>query len=127
MKAVSQRYMRELIVSVVAYVVMLVAAIWLTNGLLADSTLRFVVILLPMIPIIFTVRAIVRFLSGTDELERELQLKSLAISLAGTAFLTFTYGFLEGVGLPRLSMFTVWPLMAAIWVVARFILNRQYQ
>ncbi|MEM8858996.1 MAG: hypothetical protein AAGD96_11785 [Chloroflexota bacterium] len=127
MKAVNQRYTRELIASIVAYGIMLVGAMWLTSGPLAESNLRFVVVLLPMIPIIFTLQAIVRFLNGTDELERELQLKSLAISFAGTAFLTFTYGFLEMVGLPRISMFAVWPLMAAIWVIARFILNRQYQ
>ena len=80
-----------------------------------------------MIPIIFTIRAIVNFLTNTDEMEREIQLKSLAISLAGTAFVTFTYGFLEGVGLPKISMFFVWPVIAFLWVVARFWLNRQYQ
>ena len=127
MKAVNQRYTRELIVSIIAYSILLVGAIWLINGPLTASNLRFVIVLLPMIPVIFTVRAIVRYLSDTDEMERELQLKSLAISLAGTAFITFTYGFLEVVGLPKISMFSVWPLIAALWVVARFILNRQYQ
>lgn len=127
MKAVNQRYTRELIGSIVAYSLLLLGAIWLINGPLAESSLRFVIVLLPMLPIIFTVRAIVRYLSNTDEFERELQLKSVAVSLAGTAFITFTYGFLEVVGLPKISMFSVWPLMAAIWVVTRFILNRQYQ
>ena len=127
MKKVNRKYMRELIGSIVAYAIVLVIALWLVDGILADSSLRFVVVVLPMLPIIFTVRAMIHYLTNTDEMEREIQLKSLAISLAGTAFITFTYGFLERVGLPKISMFAVWPLMAALWVIARFWLSRQYQ
>ena len=127
MKEVGKQYMRELIGSIIAYSILLVGSIWLVNTYLMESPWRFVVVVIPMIPIIFTIRAIVNFLTNTDEMEREIQLKSLAISLAGTAFVTFTYGFLEGVGLPKISMFFVWPVIAFLWVVARFWLNRQYQ
>ena len=127
MKKVNQQYMRELIGSIVAYSILLIGSIWLVNTYLETSPLRFVVVILPMIPVIFTIRAMVNYLTNTDEMEREIQLKSLAISLAGTAFITFTYGFLEGVGLPRISMFFVWPVIAILWIVARFWLNRQYQ
>jgi hypothetical protein len=34
---------------------------------------------------------------------------------AVTAGLTFTYGFLEGAGFPKLSMFWVWGLMGGTW------------
>ena len=127
MKKVNQQYMRELIGSIVAYSILLIGSIWLVNTYLETSPLRFVVVILPMIPVIFTIRAMVNYLTNTDEMEREIQLKSLAISLAGTAFITFTYGFLEGVGLARISMFFVWPVIAILWIVARFWLNRQYQ
>ena len=127
LKEVSRRYNRELIGSIVAYAILLIIVIYLVDGPFESSNLRFILIVLPMLPVIFTVRAIMRYLADTDELERELQLKSLAISLAGTAFITFTYGFLERVGLPKISMFSVWPLIAILWVGARFYLNRQYQ
>ena len=127
LKEVGRRYNRELIGSIVAYAILLVIVIYLVDGPFEDSNLRYILVVLPMIPVIFTVRAIVRYLNDTDELERELQLKSLAISLAGTAFITFTYGFLERVGLPKISMFSIWPLIAILWVGARFYLNRQYQ
>ena len=127
MKAVNKRYFKELTASIVAYAIILVVVILLVDGPFEHSNLRYVLILLPMIPVIFTVRAIMRYLAGTDEMEREIQLKSLAISLAGTAFITFTYGFLERVGLPKISMFSVWPLIAVLWVGARFYLNRQYR
>ncbi|MFK7805313.1 MAG: hypothetical protein AB8G95_27015 [Anaerolineae bacterium] len=127
MKEVNKRYTKELIGSIVAYAVMLVVALLLVNGPFENSNLRYLLVLLPMVPVLFTVRAMIRYLNDTDELERELQLKSLAVSLAGTAFITFTYGFLEQVGLPKISMFAVWPLIATLWIGARFYLNRQYQ
>ena len=39
----------------------------------------------------------------------------MAIAAAVTAGWTFTYGFLENAGYPRLSMFIVWPVMGAVW------------
>ena len=119
--------MRELFGSIAVYAILLIGSIWLVNNFLEASPLRFVIVLIPMIPVLFTIRAMVNYLTNTDEMEREIQLKSLAISLAGTAFITFTYGFLEGVGLPKISMFFVWPIIAIIWIAARFWLNRQYQ
>ena len=50
-------------------------------------------------------------------MQRKLQLEALAMAFAGTALITFGYGFLEGAGLPKLSMFVVWPIMAALWVI----------
>lgn len=126
-KEVNKRYTKELVGSIVAYAVVLVGVLWLVNGPFESSYLRYLLVILPMVPVLFTVRAMIRYLNDTDELERELQLKSLAISLAGTAFITFTYGFLEQVGLPKISMFVVWPIIATLWVGARFYLNRQYQ
>ena len=50
-------------------------------------------------------------------MQRKLQFEALALAFAGTALITFSYGFLEGAGFPRISMFAVWPLMAAIWFI----------
>ena len=41
--------------------------------------------------------------------------------------LTFSYGFLEGLGYPKLSMFTVWPILAVLWVVGLVLARRRYQ
>lgn len=50
-------------------------------------------------------------------MQRRLQLEALALAFAGTALIAFGYGFLEDAGLPRLSVFVVWPLMAVLWLV----------
>ena len=42
-------------------------------------------------------------------------LEGLAIAAAVTAGLTFTYGFLESAGFPKVSMFWVWGVMGTVW------------
>ena len=51
----------------------------------------------------------------TALLQRLRLLESLGIAFAITGALTFSYGFLETAGFPRLSMFTVWMVMGASW------------
>ena len=53
----------------------------------------------------------------SDEFIRKTTLEHIAIAAAITAGWTFTYGFLENAGFPRLSMFTVWPVMGAAWAL----------
>ena len=50
----------------------------------------------------------------------------LGLSIAATALLSFGYGFLEGLGYPRLSMFGVWPLMAVLWLIGLALAGRRY-
>ncbi len=50
-----------------------------------------------------------------DEFVRLRSLESIAVAAAVTAGLTFTYGFLESAGFPRLSMFWVWGIMGFTW------------
>jgi hypothetical protein len=100
---------------------MYAAALTLSQMLLSttvDTTVtRVLLSLAPMLPAIFICGVIVKALRKMDEMQRKLQFEALAMAFAGTALITFGYGFLEGAGLPRLSMFVVWPVMAALWVV----------
>ena len=127
-KQVRRRYFVELFSSLIAYVVVLVAV-----NLIADrsgttnKTLLIVLSLLPMIPLAFAVAAAVRYVNDADELERHIQLNSLAITFATTAFASLSYGFLEGAGFPRLSMFVVWPFMGAVWLVASLAMRLRYR
>ena len=58
---------------------------------------------------------------------RRFLLESVALAAAITAGLTFTYGFLETAGFPRLSMFSVWCVLCGATVLVcalRRLLNR---
>jgi hypothetical protein len=59
------------------------------------------------------IRAVVRHVARVDEYVRVRMLESIALAAAITVALSFTYGFLETVGYPKLSMFSVWMVLAA--------------
>ena len=88
----------------------------LRHGAVAASW-RVPLALLPLLGGAAAAVAIVRQLARFDELQRRMQFDAISLAFLGTAFLTFGYGFLEGVGLPRLSMFVVWPVMGGLWAV----------
>lgn len=122
-----RRYLVLLCVSLAAYAATLVASqLLLAPGV--ESTLKLVLLsIAPMLPAIFICGVIVSSISRLDEMQRRLQFEALAMAFAGTALITFGYGFLEGAGLPRLSMFVVWPVMGALWFVGVMIGNWRYR
>lgn len=106
-------------------------ALALSVSILGDESLDPIVqvatALLPVLPGFVMAWVILRQLNRLDEFQRKVQLDSLAIAAAGTALITFSYGFLEGVGFPKLSMFLVWPIMSVLWAfgcVFKGIFNR---
>ncbi len=122
-----KQYLIELSSTLAVYVVMLVGSIELLTHTDVARPWRDVVALSPMIPAAAMAWIILRELRRMDELQRRIQLEALGFSFAGTAILTFSYGFLEGLGYPRLSMFTVWPILAVLWVVGLVLARRRYQ
>lgn len=121
-----QAFVRDLLLGLAAYA----GSLFLSNALLAGGGLtepwRTIALLAPMAPAAAICVVIVRHMRRLDELQRRIQLEALATAFAGTALLTLGYGFLEGAGLPKLSMFVVWSLMGTLWAVASILLSRRY-
>jgi hypothetical protein len=112
----AKAYTREFGAAMLVYMVVLVGAIYLGKRM-DDGIARTLVVVSPMIGFMLAVWAVARHIGRIDEYMRKLVLESIAIAAAVTAGWTFTYGFLEGIGFPRLSMFIVWPVMGAVWFV----------
>jgi len=109
------RHLFELVLSILLYIVVLVFSLrYLKNNQLDDAT-QMIVTLLPVIPCVFVCWSVIRQLSQLDEMQHRIQLQAFGIAFVGTALITFSYGFLENIGFPLLSMFFVWPLMATLW------------
>jgi hypothetical protein len=125
-KKVARAYLREMGLSLVVYVVLLVGAIKLGRPM-PESVLRTAILLLPTIGFFLAIWAIARHLGRIDEYQRRVMLDTFAIGSAVTAAVTFSYGFLETAGFPRLSMFAVWPIMGGSWMLVclgRWLLKR---
>ncbi len=125
MNTAARSYFKELIAAFVAYGVVLIASIAIINAQ-PEAPWRFAVALLPIIPAIGVLVGILRQMGRLDELQRRIHFEAIAFAFAGTALLTFSYGFVENVGLPHLSWFFVWPIMASLWVIGTGIATRRY-
>jgi hypothetical protein len=88
-----------------------------------EGIVRTLVLLSPMVPVLLMIGVVARYFRRVDEYIRLKFLENWAMTAAITAGWTFTYGFLENAGLPRLSMFNVMPMMGAISAVL-FIIRR---
>ena len=113
-KRVARAYRVELWTAIAVYIVLLTGSIRFGRPL-ADGTLRTVVLLLPMIGFGLMIRAIARHVARIDEYQRLRLLEGVALAAAITGAVTFSYGFLETAGFPKLSMFSVWIVMGASW------------
>jgi len=109
-----RKYLLELGASMAIYILVLFGALSIAKPM-PEGALRTALLLTPMIPIALAIWAIARQFRRMDEFIRLRTLESLAIAAAVTAGLSLTYGFLEGAGFPRLSMFWVWPVMGFVW------------
>lgn len=115
-----RRYFKELGIALALYVVLLAGALRLSLDM-PSGMLRTVVLLTPMLAFLLALRAVVRAVRRSDEFIRKTTLEHLAIAAAVTAGVTFTYGFLEIAGFPKLSMFVVWPLMGGVWAITTIV------
>lgn len=116
LRQVRSRYQREMILSFVVYGALLVASIRYGRPM-ADGLLRTIVLLSPMVGFVGMIWAIARHVSGIDEYQRKFLLETFALAAALTAALTFSYGFLETAGYPKISMFSVWMIICGAWGV----------
>jgi hypothetical protein len=110
-KRVAKAYMIELWTAIAVYGLLLVASIRFGRPL-DDGPLRTAVLLAPMAGFALMIRAVARHVARIDEYQRLRLLESIGLAFAISAGITFSYGFLETAGFPRLSMFTVWMIMA---------------
>lgn len=104
------RYFLEMLGAFLLYAVVLVASIQWGRSMSVGWT-RTVVLFSPMVPVILIMAAVVRYFRRVDEYMRLTILENWAVTGAITAFWTFTYGFLETAGWPRLSLFVIFPAM----------------
>lgn len=126
MNKAAKTYTFELIASMIAYSVILMASIWALER--TDSrVLQVVLAVLPVVPLLFALRAFLRFLARMDELQQRIQLQAIGFAAGATGLVTITVGFLENAGLPQPSWIWVFPMLIAFWGLGTAITSRRYE
>lgn len=90
------------------------------------SNWRFAIALLPVPAFIYTIVASIRGIWQMDELARRIQTESFSIAALIATLGTFSYGFLEIVGLPQLNAFFFFPLVCIVHVITLPFVRRRY-
>src|SRR5687767_13658662 len=110
----NKRYIRDYLISMVLYCVVLTGVIMLYEAL-PQHPASALLMLLPLVPILFAFRAFIRWVRELDEMQKRIQMEAFAFSLGLTSILTFTYGLMERAGLPQISLIWVFPLSVMLW------------
>ncbi len=131
MREVHKRYLRELSLAMTAYVALIVLYGFLVRC--TESVFwRVVLAILPLLPILFLIRALVRVIRDQDELERRIDLEAVAIAAMATGFGFFSLGLLMnakvGWVLPGEAV-AIWvlPCFFASFGIAKFVVVRRYR
>lgn len=129
MQQISRRYMREFGSSMAAYVVVLFLSIWALKHV--DSiALRVLLALAPVVPVALAGRAIVRFMRGSDELQRRIMLEGAALGALVLTMGSFSLGLLVSAGLlpmrADLALIMILPAYSALYGVFAGLAARRY-
>lgn len=122
-----RRYYKEFGGSIVAYLLAVSLSALLIKASPATAWWRIPLALIPVIPAIFAILALLRFFSRLDELQRRIQLEAFAFSSVGTGLLTLSYGFLERVGFPVIDWSFTLPLLIVLWFIGLLLASWRYQ
>lgn len=125
----TKQYLREFIYSMIAYVLTLIPSIMLIS-FFADYPLNLAIIvaaLAPVVPVVFMIYFFLRYLSRIDELQQRIQLLAIGFAAGTTSMLAFSYGFLENVGFPPISLMWVFPVMVVLWGIGLAFISRRYK
>jgi hypothetical protein len=118
-----KRYLRDFWIAIGAYAIILAASLYgLDHG--ATGAAKYVVAIVPAIPLAGIFIAVVRWLQATDEYQRQTTITAMAIAGGATALICVTYGFLENAGLPQMSVWISYLLFMSIWGIAALVLQR---
>ncbi len=119
---------RQFIIGMALYVVIVVLEAVLVDPQAVSTWAGVALAVVPMLAAVWAMAGWLTAVRTMDELKQKMFTESALISFGITAAVTFTYGFLENLaGLPRLSMFVVFPLMAFCYVLSLPAVMRRYR
>jgi ABC-type transport system involved in cytochrome bd biosynthesis fused ATPase/permease subunit len=124
---VLKRYYKEFFISMTFYVILLIASIMCIENFNLPQAIKIIVVLIPVIPTIFVIIAIMRALQDSDELQQKVQLNAITFSAITTGLITFSYGFLENIGFPSFPTIWILPIMFFLWGISLGYFWRKYQ
>ncbi len=128
MKDSESKHLRRFVAGMLGYVILLPASLLLLNsGRVGNTAVAVIVALLPVLPFLYAMAAVIGNVRQQDEMQRRIHLEAVLITTLLTGAATFSYGLLESAELvPELSMVFVAPFMIALWGITNTLVSRRY-
>lgn len=128
--ALRRRYMREFVPAMVGYTVAILGSVWLLKGHVADPSLRALVALAPVPFVAFAMRAMVRYVRDTDEMQRRIEVEAVSFATALVSLGYFAAGLLQSakvIDVPASdAMIWMFPLIGMVYGIAKAVIARRY-
>jgi hypothetical protein len=127
-RPVHRRYLREFWPAMAAYGAVMFL-LWPLLPQVHSEWLRIALALLPVVPVLFVGRAMVRLALGGDELEQRIHPIGLAVAATLVSTLSLAGGFLAAAHIIKLDgsiLMWVWPTLVVVYAAARSWASRRY-
>jgi hypothetical protein len=128
-KSLIRRYYREMGWAMGAYVAVMLVWKRLLD-LVSDTWLRVVVALLPALLVVWVMRAFVRYVRDSDEMQRRIELESGAVAGLMVSAGYMAAGFLQSADLiavpAKVAMLWVFPMLCFTYGIAKVVISRRY-
>ena len=124
---IMRRYLKQFFFAMCMYIVVLIVSVTLLKNYEFPRIWQIVISLAPVLPVLFVMIAIMRLLRDGDELQQRVHLLATTFSAVLTGLLTFSYGFLENVGFPKLPTFAIFPMLFLLWGIGRGYFTKRYE
>jgi hypothetical protein len=103
------------------------AGIAAMNALFSNhSPYNYLLLLLPIVPMIYLAATIIREVSELDEMQRKIAVEAMAFSGLATGFTCFSYLFIRDLGAPEFRGEWAFYVMWLYFGIGRFLSSRRY-
>ncbi|MCW1983837.1 hypothetical protein VDG09_11860 [Xanthomonas campestris pv. raphani] len=128
--ALARRYYREFGIPMLLYVAVMLC--WPTLlARVGPHWARTLIALLPALLLMLVIRAVARFVRDSDEMQRRIELESIAIAAGLVSAAYMTGGFLQAAQLidipATVAMLWVFPVLCATYGITKGVNARRYQ
>jgi hypothetical protein len=128
MKDAVRRYAVHFGGAMLGYMALLFASVYVLQHYDLAPVWRGALALLPVLPGLYGLHAVMVFYGSRDEFKRRIISESMLVSALLTGFACFAYGFIEGaVDLPPISLIWVLPVMVGLSGLVACILRWHYR
>ncbi|MFT3763761.1 MAG: hypothetical protein QM761_14365 [Pseudoxanthomonas sp.] len=127
--ALARRYYRDFFPPMAGYVAVMLGWRRLL-GVVEATWLRVLVALLPAVLLALVIRAMMRYVRDSDEMQRRIELESIAIAAGLVSTIYMTLGFLQNAKLIAVradtAMLWVFPALCALYGLVKLFITRRY-